>query len=492
VVHPVTVNGIANGSFAAAILVLLTATSLAFAQQPAPPPPQPGAPPQPAPPAGPQQPGVPAQPQQQPGAPGQPQPPAGQEPAPTTEAPPAPAPLERGSAGGVVPEDLLQADRPTITTPATFLGPDLFNPPVPRGWITVTPTFTLSGEYNDNIFKRSEDVKSDFIAGFIPGVTLSMQRPEYRLLAGYSMTSEIFAKESDESGFANRHQLFADGFYRLSPRTRLTLRERFIYDEDTSSVDSDNVSSGRRNSLRNTATFGVQHELSELTTLRASVSQTHRQFSGDPDARDSDTFRLLGGADYQFTARLRGIAEFESAYLTVKGESDAFTQRPRLGFDYQFTQTLSGGLIAGPSFLIRDNDTDLKPTVTAQLAQFFSFGSLRAGYDYSVTAGTFGIANRHSIFATLAVNRLVRNLLFEVTPRYTNSDFEDRDTSGTDRRQSEVMTLNLRATYQLTQALALIGSYTFFHQKDSNGTSETIDQNRVFLGVQYAFPITFY
>jgi predicted porin len=490
VIHPVGVNGIGNGTFAAAILLLLTATSLAFAQQPAPPPAQPGGPPQPGTPGVPQSPGVPAQPPQ-PGAPGQPPPPTGQEPAPTTEVPPAPAPFERGSAESVVPEDPLLAEQPTITRPPTFLGPDLFNPPVPRGWITVTPTFTLSGEYNDNIFKREEDRKSDFIAGFIPGVTLSMQRPEYRLLAGYNMTSEIFAKESDRGGFANRHQLFADGFYLVGPRTRLTLAERFVYDQDTSLVSSDNVSSGRRNSLRNTATLGVQHELTELTTLRTAISQTHLQFGGgDTDARDSDTFRLLIGADRQFTARLKGIAEFESAYFTVQGESDAYTQRPRLGFDYQFTQTLRGGLLAGASVLTRDNVTEVQPTVTAQLAQLFSFGSLRAGYDRSVTAGTFGLSDRHTIFATLAVSRLMRGLLFEVTPRYTISDFERRD-GGTDS-QTNVVTLNLRATYQITQAISVIGSYTFFHQRESNSTTENIDQNRVFLGVQYAFPITVY
>ena len=258
-----------------------------------------------------------------------------------------------------------------------------------------------------------------------------MQRPEYRLLAGYNLSSEIFAKESDLNGFANRQQLFADGFYLLSPRTRLTLHELFIYDEDTSSVSSDNVSAGRQNSLRNTAILGVQHELTELTTLRASFSQTHQQFFGDTDARNSDTFRLLVGADYQFTARLRGIAEFESAYLNVQGEPDAFTQIPRFGFDYQFTQTLRGGLSAGPSFIMLDNGTGVKPVVTARLAQFFSFGSLRAVYDYSQTAGSLGLSNRHAIFATLRVDRLVRNLVFEVTPRFTISDFLDLDKGGT-------------------------------------------------------------
>jgi Membrane bound beta barrel domain (DUF5777) len=486
------VNATRNGTVAAALVLFLTSTGPVFAQQPPPPSSQPGAPQQPGTPAGPSQPGVPAQPQQQPGVPGQPQPPTSQEAPPTTELPPAPAPVERGTAGGSVPEDLLQAEQPTITRPPFVLGPDLFNPPVPRGWITVTPTFTLSGEYNDNIFKGSENVKSDFIAGFIPGVTLSMQRPEYRLLAGYSMTSEIFAKESDQSGFANRHQLFADGFYLLSPKTRLIMRERFIHDEDTGFVNADNVSAGRRNASRNTLTLGITHDLTELTTLRASVTHNLQRFSGDSDARDSDTIRLLLGADHQFTARLKGIAEFESAYLTVKGESDSFTQRPRVGFDYQFTQTLSAGLLAGPSILTRDGDIDIQPSFTAQLLQLFSFGSLRASYDRAITAGTFGLADRHSVAATLSVSRLVRNLLFEFTPRYTHSNFAGRETGESDNSKTDVFTLNLRATYQITQALALIGSYTFFHQKDSNGTSDTIDQNRVFLGVQYAFPITFY
>ena len=474
------------------ILLLLAATSVASAQQPAAPPSQP-APTQPGSPAAPQQPGAPAQPQQ-PGLPGQPQPP-GQEQAPTTEAPPvAPAPRDTGSAGGVVPDDPVLADTPTLTVPPTFLGPDLFNPPVPRGWITVTPTFTLSGEYNDNIDKESGSRRSDFILGLSPGVTLSMQRPEYRLLAGYNTTAEVFAKEGDFSGL-NRHAAFADGFYILSPRTRLLLRERFIFDQDSSFVTTSAVSSGRGNSLRNTFTLGVQHQITELTLLRASVSQTHLDFSGDTDRRDSDTFRLLVGADHQFTPRLTGTADFESAYLTVQGESDAYTQRPRIGFDYQFTQTLRAGLSAGPSFLTRDDKTDVDPTISARVTQLFSFGSLRAGYDRTVTASTFGIADTQSVYVTLEANRLMRGLLFELTPRYSMADFEDRGTdSRNDDRQSDVFTINLRATYQLTPSLALIGSYTYYHERSERNASKTenIDQNRVFLGVQYAFPITFY
>ena len=475
-------NRLGSGTLAAALLLLLTTTNPAFAQQPTPPPPQPGGPPQPGTPAGPPQP-----------APGQPEPPPGEEPAPTTEAPP-PAPFERGSAGSVVPEDLLQAEQPTVTRPPTFLGPDLFNPPVHRGWISITPTFTLSAGYDDNIFASEQNRKSDFIFGFVPGVTLSMQRPEYRLLAGYNVTSEVYAEESDLSGFAKRQQLFADGFYLLSPHTRLILYERFVYDENTGNVSSDIIDTGRHNSLRNTAILGIQHALTERTILRASFTQTHNQFIGDTDARDSDTYRVLVGVDHQFTARFQGTAEFESSYLDVQTEPGAFTEIPRLGFNYQFTPTLRAGLNAGPSFIILDNgETGIRPVVTARLAQIFSFGSLQAVYDYSQGAGSLGLSSRHAIFATLRVDRLVRNLVFEVTPRFTSSDFLDLDKGGTSTSK-DVYALNvdLRAAYQLTQAIAIIGSYRYFHQHRSNGTTDTIDRNRVFLGVQYAFPITIY
>ena len=188
------------------------------------------------------------------------------------------------------------------------------------------------------------------------------------------------------------------------------------------------------------------------------------------------------------------LADFESAYLTVQGESDAYTQRPRIGFDYQFTQTLRAGLSAGPSFLTREDKTDVKPTISARLTQLFSFGSLRAGYDWAVTASTFGLADTQSIYVTLEANRLMRGLLFEITPRYSMADFEDRGTDSRNNRQSDVFSINLRATYQLTPSLALIGSYTYYHERSEriSTNTENIDQNRVFLGVQYAFPITFY
>jgi hypothetical protein len=85
----------------------------------------------------------------------------------------------------------------------------------------------------------------------------------------------------------------------------------------------------------------------------------------------------------------------------------------------------------------------------------------------------------------------MRGLLLEFTPRYS---VVDRDVADTNRNGDgdtiKTLTFNLRAVYQIARNISLIGSYTFFQeQRDERGD---IDQNRIFLGVQYAFPINFY
>jgi hypothetical protein len=47
----------------------------------------------------------------------------------------------------------------------------------------------------------------------------------------------------------------------------------------------------------------------------------------------------------------------------------------------------------------------------------------------------------------------------------------------------------------VARSISLIGSYTFFNQTEDRsgaGLDRDIDQNRIFLGVQYAFPISIY
>ncbi len=371
--------------------------------------------------------------------------------------------------------------------PPTFVGPDLFNPPAHRGWITLTPSITVFGAYSDNLFLDGRgNETADFLGGFIPGLTLSMQRQEYQLLAGYNFSAEYYQDETQLNDAFKRQEAFLDGFYRAGPRLTLRLRERFIMGRDTISVTGGGVSAGFRESWRNTVTPSLQYQVTPITALTLAASYSALRFDGDGDASDSDTYRANVGANRQFTPRFTGRVDMEVALFDAEDESKVTNYTPRLGFDYRFTPTLSGRLIGGPSLTVREGEPDrITPAGLAELVQLFRFGSFLIGYDRSLTSETIGIRDRQLAYASLRFTTLLRGLDVGLTPRYARVD---RDVEG-GQDKIDTLSINLGVRYQIANSIALIASYTFFAQREDG--VEDIDQNRAFLGLQYAYPINF-
>jgi hypothetical protein len=176
----------------------------------------------------------------------------------------------------------------------------------------------------------------------------------------------------------------------------------------------------------------------------------------------------------------------EVAYLDAEDEPAATTYTPTLGFDYLFTPTLRGSISGGPSLIIREGEPDrIVPAGRATLEQAFRTGSFLIGYDRAVTAETVGIRDRQLAFATLRFTTLLRGLSLGITPRYSRTD---QDIEG-GQNKIEALSVNVGASYQIAPSISLIASYTFFAQREDG--VEDIDQNRAFLGLQYAYPINF-
>jgi hypothetical protein len=328
--------------------------------------------------------------------------------------------------------------------------------------------------------------------GFTPGVTLSMQRPDYRLLAGYNTTGEVFVDNSDLNDFGSSQNFFGDFFYRFSPRLTFALTDRFVLGRNTSTLTTGSVSVGRQEGLRNIITPRLRFQATPNTALNLIASHSLVRFDDDDrGGQDSDTYRLRLNGEHRLTARLTGSAGVGASYLDFKRDEDVRTYTPTLGAAYEFTPTLRGSVSGGPLIADRDGDISVLPAVSGRLSQAFKFGLFTFGYDRAVTAETVGSADRQIIFASL-IARLVRGLHLEVTPRYTIAE-RDRDTSGVDDT-IKTFGVNLRAVYQIARNISLIGSYTFFDQSQDRqvGLDRDVDQNRVFLGVQYAYPISIY
>src|SRR2546422_2720189 len=121
---------------------------------------------------------------------------------------------------------------PIAAYPLELLG--LLSPAAQRGPVTLTPSVSVSEEYNDNIFLDNRNRQWDFITSLSPALTLYVNRPSYQLTAGYSFGADLYAREDRLSNALNVQNFVATGLYRLTPVLTLTASDAFAYDRSNS------------------------------------------------------------------------------------------------------------------------------------------------------------------------------------------------------------------------------------------------------------------
>ena len=379
--------------------------------------------------------------------------------------------------------------------PSTLIDPQELQEPR-RAPFTLTPSITITGEYNDNIFIDNRNKVSDFIIGFTPGLALALERPTYRLAAGYNFTSEIFTTETDESHAFDRQNFYLDSLWRVDPFLTLSLTDTFVFSTDTNLVGSESVATGRDRALGNVLAAGVAWQFAPLWLLRGDASWTTERFD-DRALVDSDVYRIAPTVERRFSRQLTGDIGYQFGYFDIDREEKTTTHTPRVGVSWQPTATIALTLRGGPSFEIKDGgDSRVAPAVSASYRQRLPFGAIGLAYDREIgTAGGLGgTTDNQLISAFLDVTTLARGLVVQLLPRY--SIVESPNSS---RIDVQSFTAALQVTYRLTSWMSLLGGYQFFHQRSDSTTPTTAgttiandaDQNRVFFGVQFGYPIRF-
>lgn len=369
--------------------------------------------------------------------------------------------------------------------------PQLLQPTI-RAPLTLTPSLTVSEEYNDNILLNNRDKRHDFITGFTPGLTLTAEDPLYRLSLGYNFTAEIYARDPDRNAAFNRHNFSLDSLYRVSPQVTLSLTDSFTFSTDTNLIAAEGVSTGRDRSFSNSVTPGASWQVTPLTTLRLFGSNTIQRFENEA-LRESDVYRADVSVERRLTPRLSGVLGYQFGYFDIEREDITTVHTPRVGGTYRFTETLTGSAAVGPSIVVRDGDNKIVPTAAANATQRLRFGSVGVFYEGLVgTAGGLGGTTLNQSFGgSVQVTTLMRGLVLDVGPRYTTLDSIHNDSIDVD-----ALTVPLRARYRFTEWMTGIASYTFYLQRAdttvrTNGSSlaNDVDQNRVYVGLQFGYPI---
>ena len=364
-----------------------------------------------------------------------------------------------------------------------------------RAPLTILPSITISEEFNDNILLSNRDRRWDLITGITPAVNVILESATYRLSAGYNFTAEMYAREPDRNAAFNRQNFNVDTLWRPTEQLTLTATDAFAMSTDTNLISSENVSTGRNRAWSNALGGGIAYRLSPLTTVHGAASYVVQRYSAS-DLQDSDVYRADVGLDRAFSRFLTGTLAYEVGYFDIRQEPKTWTHTPRLGFSYRITETITVAASGGPTFELRDGDDRVTPAVTASYAQRTFFGSVGANFDrrVSTAGGLGGTTDNTSFGVTVDVITLLRGLTLTLAPRY--SIVKSPDSSRIDIR---AVTVPLTATYRLTAWLAAIASYQFYQQRSDSTfrssagrlVAEDADQDRVFVGLQFGYPITF-
>jgi hypothetical protein len=365
-----------------------------------------------------------------------------------------------------------------------------------RAPMTLLPSITISEEYNDNILLDNRNRQWDLITGITPAINFIWESRTHRLLAGYNFTAELYLRDPTRDNAFNTQNFTLDGMWRATEQLTLTLTDGFTATTDTNLVSPEGVSVGRNRSWGNVLAAGAAYQLDLLTTVRGGGSWAVQRFERS-ELDSSDVYRANVWLDRTLTRQLRGSVGYEFGFFDIKHQENVTTHTPRLGASWQVTPTISLAVNGGPSFeLHEDGSSRITPAVNATYEQRMWFGAIGASFDREVaTAGGLGgVTDNTSVSGRLDVFTLMRGLTLSFQPRY--SWVKSAQNNSIDIRS---ITLPLQATYRLTAWMAAVARYQFYQQRTGTEVRDTAgnllaadaDQNRLFVGLQFGYPITF-
>ena len=357
--------------------------------------------------------------------------------------------------------------------------------------MTLTPSFILSEEYNDNIFLDNSNKQWDFVGRVSPAILLVANRANYQLSLGYATVAELYARESNLSSALANHSFVGAGTYRATQSLTLSLTDSFVWDRNSGVVAG--FATGREESWTNTITPSMSWRVTPSDTWNISGSYSVLRFQGSGSGLDSDSYGFGTTFGHAFTPRFTGGVGFTFSYVVPQVGDTSTTYTPVLGFSYRLTPTLTVAMEGGPGVTNISGGWTVTPTGTARLTQAFTFGT--AGLEYTrgvyVAGGFGGPTDTQTVSASLYLTTLIRGLTVLLGPSYSKAE----SLSSSDPQQVDVSSVNLRAAlaYQFNQYATIFAGYTFIYQRTGSHSTEQrdVDQNVVRFGVQFGYPFHF-
>ena len=356
--------------------------------------------------------------------------------------------------------------------------------------VTLTPSLSLRGEYNDNIDFSRTNKQDDYIGTVSPGLTFGYATDV--LDFGARATVDV-VRYMDQTNQDNERQNYGlDASYRMFER--LSIRANGSYVKDTT-LDTELQETGlverRSDRERYGGGGGLSFQISEVADIGIDYSYTRTDYDLI-DYTDSKRHSVSLPLNYSFNNRLdtftlrpyyRNLEDSDETKIDDYGLS--------LGLAHTFTETLKGSATAGVRYTEREeqpsgrSDDDWGGTADVSLDKSWQTASASLGYslDLDYTAeGELIEVDRFSLSTSKMLTSRF-SVLLSGSLYFTKSIGTPRNT---DRRYYEVTpSLN----YMITENHSLVLAYIYSNEHDKMLTNDQDrDRNMVWLTLNFNFP----
>lgn len=353
--------------------------------------------------------------------------------------------------------------------------------------ITLSPSITVSEEYDDNILLSSTDRQSDFVTAVSPALRLTITEHPWSVTATGALRGLYYARRSDLNSSTDNRQGSLTIEYHPTPRLRASLTDTLVRSLDPGEVDpTTGITVGRFASTRNTVTPAVTYQLTPLTHLDLQYAFSVLR-SGSPLVEESDTHEATLGLRREFTRRTTGTLRYTFSRFEVEEAPARDAHLPRVGVAYALTPTARLSADGGPLFLERaDGSTEVTAGGSVQYAQEFERGRLALTYDRSAgVAGTVGeVVTSQSLTAVLSYS-VTRTLTVALDGAVRSSEAAGTPTDFL------VYAAGVRFDYRILRWLSANAGYRYFRQDDRSGPLD-LERNVIFLGLTASTDVRVY
>jgi len=287
--------------------------------------------------------------------------------------------------------------------------------------LSLVPSISARGAYNDNLFFTSSEETSDFFTEVRPAIAFKQATENFSLNAAAEMIIESFADKTDLNTVDRKFT--ADALLWSHPRLKFNLSGLYLKDTTLNEeLTEGGLLLSRNDRSRYSATAGFAWMAGERTDLDLGISYNDLEYD-DPGVSDHHETRVYGGISRRLSNFKTSIF-LQPSYVHYKFDAGkAENYQALAGIRHDFTERTSLQILAGPNH-VRSERTSIRVggvlgpyiflktvaereslsgwVTSIEAKKACERGSLRAGYTEEITGSGYGLIlrRRHSYLSS--------------------------------------------------------------------------------------------